>query len=62
MIDDHNLRLQTPSMELSFVNRKSELKELDEAATAGRLLVFFGRRRVGKTRLLAHYGEVVRQL
>jgi hypothetical protein len=48
MIDDHNLWLQATSMELSFVNRKSELKELDEAAAAGGLLVFFGRRRVGK--------------
>jgi AAA+ ATPase superfamily predicted ATPase len=55
MIDDHNLWPKTPSMELSFVNRKSELKELDEAAAAGGLLVFFGRRRVGKTRLLAHW-------
>ena len=42
-------------MELSFVNRKAELKELDEAAAVGGLLVFFGRRRVGKTRLLAHW-------
>ncbi len=42
-------------MELSFVNRKAELKELDAAAATGGLLVFFGRRRVGKTRLLAHW-------
>ncbi|MGH8138667.1 MAG: ATP-binding protein [Steroidobacteraceae bacterium] len=42
-------------MELSFVNRKAELKELDEAAATGGLLVFFGRRRVGKTRLLAQW-------
>lgn len=42
-------------MQLSFVNRKAELKELDQAAAAGGLLVFFGRRRVGKTRLLAHW-------
>jgi AAA+ ATPase superfamily predicted ATPase len=42
-------------MELSFVNRTAELKELDAAAAAGGLLVFFGRRRVGKTRLLAHW-------
>jgi uncharacterized protein len=44
-----------PTMQLSFVNRKAELKELDQAAAAGGLLVFFGRRRVGKTRLLAHW-------
>jgi hypothetical protein len=42
-------------MQLSFVNRKAELKELDQAAAAGGLLMFFGRRRVGKTRLLAHW-------
>src|SRR5437763_928808 len=42
-------------MELSFANRRAELKELDAAAAAGGLLVFFGRRRVGKTRLLAHW-------
>jgi uncharacterized protein len=42
-------------MELSFVNRKAELKELDAAAATGGMLVFFGRRRVGKTRLLAHW-------
>lgn len=46
---------QNPRMELSFVNRKAELKELDDAAAAGGLLVFFGRRRVGKTRILAHW-------
>jgi hypothetical protein len=42
-------------MELSFTNRSAELKELESAATAGGLLVVFGRRRVGKTRLLAHW-------
>jgi AAA+ ATPase superfamily predicted ATPase len=42
-------------MELSFTNRTAELKELESAATAGGLLVVFGRRRVGKTRLLAHW-------
>lgn len=42
-------------MELAFVNRAAELRELDAAAAAGGLLVFFGRRRVGKTRLLAHW-------
>jgi uncharacterized protein len=42
-------------MQLAFVNRAAELKELDAAAAAGGLLVFYGRRRVGKTRLLAHW-------
>ena len=42
-------------MELPFANRKLELQELDAAAAAGGLLVIFGRRRVGKTRLLAHW-------
>jgi AAA+ ATPase superfamily predicted ATPase len=42
-------------MQLPFVNRRQELKELDAAAAAGGLLVIFGRRRVGKTRLLAHW-------
>jgi len=41
--------------DLTFVNRTAELKELDMAARTGGLLVFFGRRRVGKTRLLAHW-------
>jgi uncharacterized protein len=40
---------------LPFVNRRAELKELDAAAGAGGLLVIFGRRRVGKTRLLAQW-------
>ncbi len=42
-------------MQLPFVNRRQELAELDAAAAAGGLLVIFGRRRVGKTRLLAHW-------
>lgn len=42
-------------MELPFANRTDELKELDAAAKAGGLLVVFGRRRVGKTRLLTHW-------
>lgn len=42
-------------MELDFVNRAAELKELDAHAKAGGLLVVFGRRRVGKTRLLTHW-------
>lgn len=44
-------------MYLEFTNRAAELKELEAAAKAGGLLVVFGRRRVGKTRLLAHWLE-----
>ncbi len=44
-------------MELDFVNRTEELKQLDEHARAGGLLVVFGRRRVGKTRLLTRWVE-----
>lgn len=43
------------TMELPFTNRTDELMELDAAAKAGGLLVVFGRRRVGKTRLLTHW-------
>ena len=42
-------------MELDFVNRTEELSQLDEHARAGGLLVVFGRRRVGKTRLLTQW-------
>ncbi len=42
-------------MELDFVNRSEELRLLDEHVAAGGLLVVFGRRRVGKTRLLTHW-------
>jgi AAA+ ATPase superfamily predicted ATPase len=42
-------------MKLEFVNREAELRELDAAARRGGLLVVFGRRRVGKTRLLRHW-------
>ncbi len=38
-----------------FVNRDAELRELDAAAKRGGLLVVFGRRRVGKTRLLRQW-------
>ncbi len=44
-------------MVLEFTNRTAELKELDGAAKAGGMLVVFGRRRVGKTRLLVHWLE-----
>ncbi len=42
-------------MELPFANRADELRELDAAVRAGGLVVVFGRRRVGKTRLLTHW-------
>jgi hypothetical protein len=42
-------------MQETFVNRERELAELDRAAASGGLLVIFGRRRVGKTRLLSHW-------
>jgi hypothetical protein len=45
--------LQAVNME--FVNREAELHELDAAAKHGGLLVVYGRRRVGKTRLLRHW-------
>src|SRR5687767_7754482 len=37
---------------LTFVNRRRELRVLRDAARKGGLWVVFGRRRVGKTRLL----------
>ncbi|MBI4626261.1 MAG: ATP-binding protein [Verrucomicrobia bacterium] len=40
---------------MDFVNRVAELRELDAAARYGGLLVVFGRRRVGKTRLLRQW-------
>ena len=42
-------------MRLAFTNRVRELKDLDSAARAGGLVVLFGRRRVGKTRLLTQW-------
>ena len=42
-------------MRLDFVNREAELRELDKAAKQGGLLVVYGRRRVGKTRLLGQW-------
>ena len=44
-------------MKLAFTNRSREFEELDKAARAGGLVVLFGRRRVGKTRLLTHWLE-----
>ena len=40
---------------MEFVNRDAELRELDAAAKRGGLVVVFGRRRVGKTRLLRQW-------
>ena len=40
---------------MEFVNRDAELRELDTAAKRGGLLVVFGRRRIGKTRLLRQW-------
>lgn len=45
-------------MRLDFVNREAELHELDAAAKRGGLLVVYGRRRVGKTRLLEQWLQV----
>ncbi|MGH8679053.1 MAG: ATP-binding protein, partial [Burkholderiales bacterium] len=42
-------------MKLGFVDREAELRELDAAAKRGGLLVVYGRRRVGKTRLLGRW-------
>ena len=55
MFDKHHVLWNILLMELTFTNRTAELKELESAATLGGLLVVFGRRRVGKTRLLAHW-------
>jgi AAA+ ATPase superfamily predicted ATPase len=44
-------------VKLKFVNREAELRELDSAANRGGLLVLYGRRRVGKTRLLRRWLE-----
>jgi len=46
-----------PAVRMDFVNRVAELTELDAAARRGGLLVVFGRRRVGKTRLLRQWLE-----
>src|SRR5258708_20015506 len=43
------------AVNMKFVNREEELLELDAAAMRGGLLVVFGRRRVGKTRLLRQW-------
>lgn len=40
---------------MEFVDREAELRELDAAAKRGGLLIVYGRRRVGKTRLLRRW-------
>jgi hypothetical protein len=42
-------------MQLQFVNREPEMREMEAAARKGGLLVVYGRRRIGKTRLLRHW-------
>jgi len=42
---------------LKFSYRRQELRELDEVAADGGLTVLYGRRRVGKTRLLTEWLE-----
>jgi hypothetical protein len=42
-------------MQLPFVNREPELRQLEAAARKGGLVVVYGRRRIGKTRLLRHW-------
>lgn len=51
------MALTMPAVPMDFVNRVAELAELDAAAGRGGLLVVFGRRRVGKTRLLRQWLE-----
>ena len=46
---------ETVGVKLDFVNRESDLRELDVTAKRGGLLVVYGRRRVGKTRLLGEW-------
>lgn len=49
---------------MAFFNRKDELEALDErwASNRGEFLIVFGRRRVGKSRLVTHWGEQRRHL
>ncbi len=55
MFDEHQVSVHTFSMQREFVNREAELRELDAAAKKGGLLVVYGRRRIGKTRLLRQW-------
>ena len=49
-------------MELDFIDRVPELKQMESVAAAGGLLVVYGRRRVGKTRLLTYWLKTNRGL
>jgi len=40
---------------MKFINRKWELQELNRWATLNSMIVIYGRRRIGKTRLLKHW-------
>ena len=44
---------------MAFFNRKDELQALDErwGSKRAELVIVFGRRRVGKSRLITHWGE-----
>ena len=57
MFAKHQVLGYTATVNMEFVNRDAELRELDAAAKRGGLLVVFGRRRVGKTRLLRQWLE-----
>ncbi len=54
MIVDHNYS-RYKCFVFDFINRARELKELQAQRARGGLLVVYGRRRVGKTRLLTHW-------
>ncbi len=49
---------------MEFFNRKDELEGLEErwVSKRGELVIVFGRRRVGKSRLITHWGERRRRL
>lgn len=49
---------------MAFFNRTDELEALEErwASKRGELVIVFGRRRVGKSRLITHWGERRRRL
>lgn len=53
-----------PANKMAFVNRKDEIEALDARwkSKRGELVIVFGRRRVGKSRLITHWGEGRRHL
>jgi hypothetical protein len=57
IVDEHDYCEEFVDMRLVFTNRVRELEALDASARVGGLVVLFGRRRVGKTRLLTHWLE-----